>query len=156
MSKGCGACRCAIGLEVEAAPKGLESNDDEDNEAESTSDMQTCRHYLGHEDNPTYTLTSEMRAPPTSVMWKLLTSATRMLHASDVRTRPTSEMRTRPTSAIVLWVAGNSCFHFDFKVLVKPMTRQPSEAWTNRAQQQQHQAVNTKQSPSCLTPSWEH
>ena len=29
---GCGVCRCAIGLEVEAAPEGLESNDDEDND----------------------------------------------------------------------------------------------------------------------------
>ena len=27
---GCGVCRCAIGWEVEAAPEGLEGNDDED------------------------------------------------------------------------------------------------------------------------------
>ena len=31
---GCGVCRCAHGLEVEAAPEGLESNDDEDNDDE--------------------------------------------------------------------------------------------------------------------------
>ena len=31
---GCGVCRCANGLEVEAAPEGLESNNDEDNDDE--------------------------------------------------------------------------------------------------------------------------
>ena len=111
---GCGVCRCANGLEVEAAPEGLESNDDEDNDDEqyikrnlprtcghvdTTSAMQTTlprpcgQPYLGHADTPT----PEMRTTPTSVMQKRPTAAMRMLHASDVRTRPTSEMRARPT-----------------------------------------------------------
>ena len=55
---GCGVCRCAIGLEVEAASEGLESNDDEDNDDDEQNIKRNLPRTCGHVDT-----TSAMQTP---------------------------------------------------------------------------------------------